>query len=101
MRARRFSDLIARQLTLFREDFADLVGECAAAERAYDRAGRDEAEERYAEYLGLVEEGTDALASIRDGYAATLEPEDAAEYETAFNRSVARHLPRFALGIGE
>jgi|SRR5581483_4548870 len=96
---RRFADLIERQLALFREDYADLVAECTAAERAYDRSGRDEAEERYAEYLELVEKGTDALAGIRDAYASTLDPADAEAYEAAFNRAVSRHLPRFAIGL--
>ena len=95
----RFGDLIDRQLALFREDYADLIDGCAAAERAYDRAGREEAEERYAEYLDLVEEGSDALSDIRDAYASTLEPEAAREYEQAFEAAVRRRLPRFAAGL--
>ncbi|MDP9293073.1 MAG: hypothetical protein M3O90_01400 [Actinomycetota bacterium] len=95
----RFADLIQRQLVLFRMDFADLIDACAAAERAYDRAGREEAEERYAEYLELVEEGTDALVEIRDTYASTLEPDVAEEYVRRFDDEVGRRLPRFALGL--
>ncbi len=95
----RFADLIQRQLTLFRTDFGDLIDACAAAERAYDRAGREEAEERYAEYLELVEEGTDALIEIRDTYASTLEPDAAEEYVQRFDHEVGRRLPRFALGL--
>ena len=53
---RRFEDLIERQIAIFCEDYADLMTACTAAERAYDRAGADEAEERYAAYLELVEE---------------------------------------------
>lgn len=92
-------DLIHRQLALFRRDFGDLIDACAAAELAYDRAGREEAEERYAEYLELVEEGTDALVEIRDTYASTLEPDAAEEYVQRFDREVGRRLPRFALGL--
>src|SRR5207248_8386420 len=44
---RRFSDVIRRQLDLFVEDNRGLIEDCAAAERAYNRAPRDEAEERY------------------------------------------------------
>ena len=95
----RFADLIQRQLALFREDYADLIQACAAAERAYDRAGREHAEERYAEYLELVEEGTEALVEIRDTYASTLEPDPASAYVLLFDHEVGRRLPRFALGL--
>ncbi len=95
----RFADLIQRQLALFRTDFGDLIDACTAAERAYDRAGREEAEERYAEYLELVEEGTDALVEIRDTYASTLEEDAAEEYVLRFDHEVGRRLPRFALGL--
>ena len=63
-RMRRFEDLIGRQLAIFREDYADLLAACSAAERAYDRAGAEEAEERYAAFLELVEEGSEALSTI-------------------------------------
>jgi hypothetical protein len=95
----RFSDLIQRQLGFFVEDNEELIKACDAAERAYDRAGREEAEERYAEYLELVEEGVEALREIRDTYAATLEEDVAEDYERAFEREVDRRLPRFALGL--
>ena len=94
-----FADLISRQLDLFEEECADLIAECEAAERAYDAADRDEAEEKYGDYLDLVETGTDRLAELRDGFARTM-VEDAAEaYEAEFNQAVQRRLPRFALGI--
>ena len=79
--------------------FADLIEACDEAERAYDRAGRQEAEERYAAYLEFVEEGTDALVEIRDGYAATLEGDAADEYVHRFDAEVERRLPRFALEL--
>jgi hypothetical protein len=94
-----FADLIERQLAIFQEDYSELIEQCDEAERAYDRASRDEAEERYAQYLELVEEGADALAEIRDTYAQTLAPDQAASYEAAFEREVGRHLPRFAVGL--
>ena len=96
---RRFSELIRRQLDLFERDHRGLIDACVAAERAYDRGGRDEAEERYGDYQDLVETGTEILAEIRDTYARTLDDDAAAEYEDAFNRAVAKHLPRFALEI--
>jgi len=94
-----FVDLIERQLAIFREDYHELIEQCVEAERAYDRAGRDDAEERYAAYLELVEEGVDVLVEIRDTYAQTLDPEQAESYESAFEREVARQLPRFAVGL--
>jgi hypothetical protein len=97
----RFADLVRRQLDLFEDDHGELIRACAAAERAYDRAPRDEAEERYAAYLELVEDGTQILAGLRDNYRATLTDDAAQEYEDAFNRAVLRRLPRFAVEIGE
>jgi hypothetical protein len=96
---RRFEDLIERQIAIFCEDYADLLAACTAAERAYDRAGAEDAEERYAAFLELVEEGSEALADIRDTYATTLEPELAAAYERTFDEEVARRLPAFGLGL--
>ena len=95
----RFAELIERQLALFREDYADLIAACTAAERAYDRAPREKAEESYGAYLELVEECTDALGDIRDGYAATLERDSAEEYARLFDKEVHRRLPRFSLGL--
>ena len=96
---KRFADVVSRQLDLFEREHAGLIADCEAAERAYDRADRDEAEERYGDYVDLVETGTELLADLRDGYASTLEEEAAEEYEAAFNRAVLKRLPRFALEI--
>lgn len=98
-RRRRFADLISRQLDLFEREHAGLIRDCVAAERAYTEAGREEAEERYGDYVDLVETGTELLADLRDGFASTLAERDADEYETAFNRAVLERLPRFALEI--
>jgi hypothetical protein len=94
---RRFADLIARQLDLFERENAGLIADCAAAERAYDAAPRDEAEERYGDYLDLVETGTEILAGMRDYYAR--ETAEADDYERAFNRAAAKRFPRFALEL--
>ena len=98
---RRFSDVVARQLDLFERDYAGLIRDCEQAERAYRRAERDDAEERYGDYMDLVETATEALARLRDNYGATLGEEAADQYEAAFNRGVLRRLPRFALEIEE
>jgi hypothetical protein len=96
---RRFADVVRTQLGFFREEEAELIHDCERAEEAYNRAERDEAEERYGDYLDLVETGTEILAGLRDAYAATLESDAAARYLAEFNRAVARRLPRFALGL--
>jgi hypothetical protein len=99
VRRRRFADLIGRQLDLFERDNRGLIEDCVAAERAYNHAPRDEAEERYGDYVDLVETGTELLADIRDHFASTLDEETADAYEEAFNRAVAKRFRRFALEI--
>jgi hypothetical protein len=96
---RRFGDVVRRQLDLFERQHYGLLRDCAAAERAYERAPRDEAEERYGDYADLVETGTELLADLRDHYASALDGETADEYEAEFNRAVLKRLPRFALEI--
>lgn len=95
----RFADLIGRQLDLFEREHRGLIDDVEAAERAYNRAERDEAEERYGDYVDLVETGTEVLADLRDNYASTLAEDDALEYADAFNRAVLKRLRRFALEI--
>jgi hypothetical protein len=97
----RFADVISRQLDLFVRDNLDLLKACDAAERTYDNAERDEAEERFGDYQELVEDGTEILAELRDNFAYTLDEDSAEEYELAFNRAVAKRLPRFGLEIEE
>jgi hypothetical protein len=94
-----FEDVIRRQLDLFESEQAELIADCEAAERAYDTGSRDEAEERYGEYLDLVETGTEELAALRDHFASTMTAVAADEYEAEFNRAVLARLPRFALEI--
>jgi hypothetical protein len=91
--------VIDRQLDLFEREHRGLIEDCVAAERAYDRAPRDEAEERYGDYVDLVETGTELLADLRDNFATTLDDETAAEYEEGFNGAVLRRFRRFALEI--
>jgi hypothetical protein len=95
----RFEDLISRQLDLFEREESALIADCEESERAYDAADRTEAEERYGEYLDLVETGTELLAGLRDTFATTMDEEAAEEYEEEFNRAVVRRLPRFAVEI--
>jgi hypothetical protein len=96
-----FEDVIRRQLDLFESEHADLIADCEEAERAYDAAGRDEAEERYGDYVDLVETGTEELAALRDHFASTMTAEAAIVYQAEFNSAVLARLPRFALEIEE
>jgi hypothetical protein len=91
---RRFATVVDAQLDLFRREHGDAITEAAELLAAYDRAGRDEAEERYGDYVDSVDAGRDILEVMRDHYAATLdEPE---EYVREFNRAVSRRLPQFS-----
>ena len=96
---RRFADLVERQLDLFEREHAGLISDVEAALRAYDAASRDEAEERYGDFLDLVETGQDELVELRDGFAATLADEVAEEYRNTFNRRAAKRFPRFGLEL--
>jgi hypothetical protein len=99
IRRARFADVIERQLDLFEREQRGLIDDCVAAERAYNRAPRDEAEERYGDYVDLVETGTEILADLRDNFASTLDEDTASDYEDAFNLAVLKRFRRFALEI--
>ena len=90
----RFAELVRRQLDLFAEDDADLLAEAAEAERVYDDAAREGAEEAYGD-LGLVLDAiAEALAEIRDTYAGTLDEDAALAYESSFDRAAAKRHPK-------
>jgi hypothetical protein len=99
--AGRFEELIERQLDLFEQEDADYLARVEAAERAYDSADREDAEEVFGRFQELVEFGTERLAEMRDAYAANLDPDAEDEYVAEFNAAVHRRLPRFALEIDE
>ena len=93
----RFGDLVRRQLDLFAEDEVELLREAEAAERAYDEAERDDAEEAYGDYQLVLEAIADRLGEIRDAYAGTL-PNDAIDaYEHAFERAAGKRYPKVRL----
>ena len=98
-RRARFAELIDRQLDLFEREHRGLIDDCIAAERSYTRAERDEAEERYGDYVDLVETGTETLADLRDNFATTLDDDAAEHYVAAFNQAVLKRFRRFALEI--
>ena len=95
----RFSEVIARQLDLFEKQDAEFLRRVDEAERAYDDADREDAEETYGRYQERVEHGTEEAGEMRDAYAGTLDPDDADEYIAEFNQAVIDRLPRFGLEI--
>jgi hypothetical protein len=95
----RFVDVIERQLDLFESEHAGLIRDTEAALQAYNNAPREEAEERYGDFLDLVETGTEELIGMRDAYAETLGSDSAEEYRELFNRLVRKQLPRFGLEL--
>lgn len=95
----RFADVLDRQLVLFERENEGLLRDVEAALAAHTRADRDEAEERYGDYLDLVETAQDELVALRDGYAAGLDEDTADDYRAAFNALVRKRLPRYGLEI--
>lgn len=94
-----FRNVIESQLDLFERQDADFLARVDEAERDYDRADREDAEEVFGRFQELVEHGTEALAEMRDAYASTLDTESAERYVIEFNNAVGHRLPRFALEI--
>jgi len=90
----RFASVIDAQLQLFRSEQQDVIQDVDSRLRAYNDAGRDEAEELYGDYVDAVDAGIDVLADLRDHFARTLADPD--RYVGEFNRAVARQLPEFA-----
>jgi len=94
-RRSRFDDLARRQLDLLAADERDLLAEAVAAEEAWNRAGRDEAEEAYGDYQLVVDAIADRLLDVRETYAATVTEEAADEYRAAFGRAARKRFPRY------
>jgi len=91
----RFHTLIERQLDLF-ESETDLLDEAAAADEAWTNAGADESEELYGDYQLVVDAIGERLYEIREGYAASLEDDTAAEYRVAFTKAARSRFRRYA-----
>ena len=88
-----FRDVISRQLDIFAADEADgLLADVQEMKRLYDETERDNAEDAYGDYVDAIDAVKDALADMRDRFAATLDDSD--EYERAFE-DAARKRWRF------
>lgn len=78
-----FRDVISRQLDIFATDeAAGLLADVQEMKRLYDETDRDNAEDAYGDYVDAIDAVKDALADMRDRFAATLD--DSEEYERAF-----------------
>jgi DNA repair ATPase RecN len=91
-RRRRFAEAIERQLDLFERENSELLDRIEAARTAYTTADEDP-EERYSEFLDLVEIATDELEEMRDSFAASLDEDAAEEYSAAFDRAFRKRFP--------
>ena len=90
-RRNRFADTISRQLDLFTEDEAGgLLADLDEMKRRYDASDRDEAEESYGDYVDAIDAVKDALAEMRDRFAATLDERTGESYERAFEDAARR-----------
>jgi hypothetical protein len=92
-----YAEVIGAQLDLFSRDHPEVIEEANDRLEAYERAGRDEAEELYGDYVDAVETGTEILADVRDHYARSVDDPD--RYCAEFNKAVGKRLPAFALEI--
>ena len=90
----RFGDLIRRQLDLFAEDEAELLREADDAERAYDAADREDAEEAYGDLQLVLEAIADRLEELRDTYTSTLGSDADIAYALAFGRAARKRFPK-------
>jgi hypothetical protein len=95
-RRKRFTDLIERQLALFREENSELLDEIAEYRERWRRASRDEAEEAFGDEQDRVDWAAEALSALCDRYAAGLDEETEPEYRRAFAKAVRRRLPQLA-----
>lgn len=93
-RRNRFGDLVRRQLDIFAEDEADLLREADEAERAYDAADREAAEEAYGDLQLVLEAIADRLEELRDTYASTLGSDADIAYAQAFARAARKRFPK-------
>jgi hypothetical protein len=91
----RFAELVDRQLDLFAADEAGLLEEAVCAEDAWNRAGREEAEEAYGDWQLIRNTIGERLFDLRETYAATLDDDVGAHYRAAFDRAAAARFRRY------
>lgn len=93
---RPFADLVRRQLDLFAEDEGALLAEAREAEVAWQRTGRDEAEEAYGDWQLLADGLGERLLDLRETYVVTLDEGAVDAYRQSFGKAAAKRFPHFA-----
>jgi hypothetical protein len=100
-RRSRFGELVRHQLELFANDEAELLAEIPAAESAWTRSSRDEAEASYGELQLVLDTVGERLLDLRETYAATLPHHAADAYRRAFTQAALRRFERAASLLDE
>ena len=100
LRRNRFHELASRQLDLFAAGEGDLLEDARTAEDAWNRTGRDDAEEAYADWQLVADAIAERLLDLREAYASTLDAATALEYRAAFDRAANSRFPRFTELLG-
>ena len=85
--------MIERQLAVFEEDNTELLPTSSWPAAPTSRPGAGEAEERFGDYMDLVEEGEEELLALRDRYAETMAARERQRYEREFLRAARRRMP--------
>ena len=86
-----FRDVISRQLDIFAVDETNgLIADVQEMKRLYDETDRDDAEEAYGDYVDAIDAVKDALADMRDRFAATLDEAAAEKYEREFEEAARK-----------
>ena len=99
-RRSRFRELVARQLDLFESDQQALLEEATAADVAWTRADREDAEDAYGAWQLVADSIAELLLDLREAYAGTLDDATADDYRAEFDRAAARRFPRFTELLG-
>jgi hypothetical protein len=97
----RFGDLIARQLEIFGKENAELLVEIGEYRERWRRASREGAEEAFGAEQDRIDWAAEALATVCDSYAATLDDETEAAYRRAFAKAVRKQMPAIAAEFEE
>jgi hypothetical protein len=95
-RRSRFGELVRHQLELFTNDEGELLAEIPAAESAWTRSSRAEAEASYGELQVVLDAVGERLLDLRETYAATLPDHAADGYRRAFTQAALRRFGRGA-----
>ena len=96
---RRFAEVVERQLDLFAADHAGDLGAIEAARDQHRRAAAGDEAEAFGDYQDRVDWAAEDLLGLRDGFAATLDPDGERGYRRAFARAAARRFPELAAAI--